>query len=634
MKFATFCLRSRSCHQSILVFLALGMSLGAGLSSYVHAQGPDPVGAYFAVAIPKPPEQTSININGLSIVTDAQRHVVDAWAVGWASRTDRPKVSGWLYDHLGAIDPLQPGRTYDALDPALGLVFPPSWMPNAVGSSFVRINSNGRLVGSIIDPNDNRAGFYCDLFAMDGSGNPLPRELNPVPQLGPTGSSYARSVNEFGDILIVPHSQVGVPSMIFNPDTGEAFEIPDAKEGREFNDLRQVVGYNEDHAIRFTPIGSMGYGLTEVFTETTRFANLGINNAGEFTATKYVSKGKNKGRYAARFNAAGIIDWEAPYVGSHARTINNSGDLVWGEWSGSIMPDIMRFYDSSRNQNYLASDLQGEPDPVFQATVTNLLFMTDRDDSGLPWFIGRADVDNDGTYDTTFLLVPPMVGPGITVTPTSGLVTTEDGGSDSFDVVLKTQPTADVTIPISSSDLTEGTVDVASLTFTPANWDIPQTVTITGVNDAIEDGDVVYTIFTDAAVSTDLAYHGLNADDVQVTNLDNDGPLTYHSEDTPLSIPDNNPGGESSDIVVSDNIQIAGLTVTLDISHSRPSDLVVYLFGPNDAPPVELSTFSGDNDVPAFNGTSTFGTWTLKVVDTTRRRTGTLNSWSITVDRP
>ena len=45
---------------------------------------------------------------------------------------------------------------------------------------------------------------------------------------------------------------------------------------------------------------------------------------------------------------------------------------------------------------------------------------------------------------------------GITVTPTAGLATTEAGGTATFTVVLNTQPTADVTIALSSSDTTEG----------------------------------------------------------------------------------------------------------------------------------------------------------------------------------
>jgi hypothetical protein len=55
-------------------------------------------------------------------------------------------------------------------------------------------------------------------------------------------------------------------------------------------------------------------------------------------------------------------------------------------------------------------------------------------------------------------------------------------------VALTSVPTSDVTIGLSSSDLTEGTVSPASLTFTAANAAHAQTVTVTGVDDAIVDG--------------------------------------------------------------------------------------------------------------------------------------------------
>jgi len=89
-------------------------------------------------------------------------------------------------------------------------------------------------------------------------------------------------------------------------------------------------------------------------------------------------------------------------------------------------------------------------------------------------------------------------------------------------VVLDTQPTADVTIGLSSSDLTEGTVAPASLTFTSGNWSSPRPVTVTGVDDLVQDGNIAYTILTAAASSGDGYYNGLDAADVSVTNLDND----------------------------------------------------------------------------------------------------------------
>ena len=111
---------------------------------------------------------------------------------------------------------------------------------------------------------------------------------------------------------------------------------------------------------------------------------------------------------------------------------------------------------------------------------------------------------------------------GITVTPTSGLTTTEAGGTATFTIVLNSQPTADVTIGVSSNDATEGTVSAASVTFTSANWNTPQTITVTGVSDAIDDGDVAYSIVTAEAASGDPNYDRLDASNVSVTNTDDD----------------------------------------------------------------------------------------------------------------
>jgi hypothetical protein len=55
---------------------------------------------------------------------------------------------------------------------------------------------------------------------------------------------------------------------------------------------------------------------------------------------------------------------------------------------------------------------------------------------------------------------------GIAVDPISGLWTSEKGDAATFTVVLQTQPAADVTIALGSSDTTEGTVAPASLVFT------------------------------------------------------------------------------------------------------------------------------------------------------------------------
>ena len=108
---------------------------------------------------------------------------------------------------------------------------------------------------------------------------------------------------------------------------------------------------------------------------------------------------------------------------------------------------------------------------------------------------------------------------GFTVSSISGN-TTEAGGTATFTVKLSSQPTANVTIGVSSSDTTEGTVSPSLLTFTSANWNANQTVTVTGVNDSLNDGNQSYTVVLASANSSDSGYSGLNPNDVSVTNTD------------------------------------------------------------------------------------------------------------------
>ena len=70
-----------------------------------------------------------------------------------------------------------------------------------------------------------------------------------------------------------------------------------------------------------------------------------------------------------------------------------------------------------------------------------------------------------------------------------------------FIIVHLQRNTSDVTIPLTSSDATEGTASPSSLTFTPQNYATPQTVTATGVDDSADDGDVGYEVVTGVATS-------------------------------------------------------------------------------------------------------------------------------------
>jgi len=181
-----------------------------------------------------------------------------------------------------------------------------------------------------------------------------------------------------------------------------------------------------------------------------------------------------------------------------------------------------------------------------------------------------ASSPGDGNYD---VLAPVDVSltnqdddvAGITVDPIDGLITTEGGGFDSFTVVLDSEPAADVTIAVSSSDLTEGTVSTGSLTFTALDWDTPQPVTVTGINDFVVDGDIIYTIVTGAAVSADPLYGGMASDDVSVTNSDDDAVGITIAPTAGLETDEL--GATDSFTVVLDSEPTASVTINLSSSN-------------------------------------------------------------------
>lgn len=118
---------------------------------------------------------------------------------------------------------------------------------------------------------------------------------------------------------------------------------------------------------------------------------------------------------------------------------------------------------------------------------------------------------------------------GITVGAISGN-TSEAGSGATFTVVLTSQPSANVSIGVSSNDTSEGTVSPATLTFTNLNWNQAQTVSVSGVDDDIDDGNIAYSIILAAAVSADSSFNGSNPADVSVTNADNDSAGVLFSE--------------------------------------------------------------------------------------------------------
>ena len=186
----------------------------------------------------------------------------------------------------------------------------------------------------------------------------------------------------------------------------------------------------------------------------------------------------------------------------------------------------------------------------------------------------------------------------INVTPT-GLTTTEAGGTATFTIVLNSQPTADVVIPLSSNDTTEGTVSLASVTFTSTNWNVAQTITVTGVDDALVDGSVAYSIVTGAATSTDPAYNGRNAADVTGTNTDDEVVVPGTISVSPnAGLTTTEAGGVAAFIIVLDTAPTANVTIGLTSSDTTEGTITVasVTFTPTNWNVPQLVTVTGVND--------------------------------------
>jgi hypothetical protein len=111
---------------------------------------------------------------------------------------------------------------------------------------------------------------------------------------------------------------------------------------------------------------------------------------------------------------------------------------------------------------------------------------------------------------------------------TGGPVTVSEaapGHTGSFTVALTgpNPPETNVVFDVSSNDATASTVSPTTVTFTPTNWNAAQTVTVTGVDDVIVDGNQssIVTVSVADASSND-AFDALPDQTVSVTTTDND----------------------------------------------------------------------------------------------------------------
>ncbi len=143
--------------------------------------------------------------------------------------------------------------------------------------------------------------------------------------------------------------------------------------------------------------------------------------------------------------------------------------------------------------------------------------------------------------------------PGMMILPSNGSTDVVEGGAgDTYQLVLTYPPTQPVTIDFENNQHQVNAVatigGASSITFTAANWNIPQSVSVTAVDDTIVEGPHK-TYISHVIVSTDPNYGGLFALQETVFITDNDAP-------TPPTLTTLSPSDNATAVPVAANLVV------------------------------------------------------------------------------
>ena len=146
----------------------------------------------------------------------------------------------------------------------------------------------------------------------------------------------------------------------------------------------------------------------------------------------------------------------------------------------------------------------------------------------------------------------------VRITASGGTIeVAEGGGTDAYSMVLGAKPSGDVTINIISGS--QIAVSPATLNFTTANWDKPQTVTVAAREDSLLEGTHEATIVHSIAGG----YKGVWVPRVVASIADNDAGVTITESDGSTDVTEGGTGDAYA--VALDTKPLGTVTITLEI---------------------------------------------------------------------
>ncbi|MEM1391948.1 MAG: DUF4347 domain-containing protein, partial [Cyanobacteria bacterium P01_H01_bin.150] len=144
---------------------------------------------------------------------------------------------------------------------------------------------------------------------------------------------------------------------------------------------------------------------------------------------------------------------------------------------------------------------------------------------------------------------------------------------------LQTKPTGNVTIGFPNIDTTETKLDKKTLTFTPENWDVYQNLTISGVDDKVPDGDIIYKLAAKVTETADPKYKQKSTN-IEIKNLDDDGVLDPTGDLSKIQDKPEDPIARiGKAITVNEDAGTAKVEVTLSKAATKEVNVLFDTFG-------------------------------------------------------
>ena len=244
---------------------------------------------------------------------------------------------------------------------------------------------------------------------------------------------------------------------------------------------------------------------------------------------------------------------EVTMVLSHA--LPGNATITFDLWTSddSSMPDdytpLPESITFGANETRASFTITATQDTVQEPDELVLVFFT------LPTGVEEVEYLIYGDHPTTIVTIVGDDTPGMTITPRT--LDVDEGGTTTYTVKLNGPPTENVTVAITSDDTGAATVSPASLTFTPTDWNTPQTVTVTAVDDS-DMNDEIVTLSNDPSGAE---YDIVDTVSVKLNVADNDNPGVNVST-TALTVEEGDTTGDSYTVKLN-ILPLANVTVTV-----------------------------------------------------------------------